>query len=70
VGKLGNTCRARAAECTLAARAASWRGDNALKAMYLTLAKQWLEIAEIGDEADQERELLDLLDLLEMQELS
>jgi hypothetical protein len=35
--------------------------------MYLTLAKQWLEIAEIGDEADQERELLDLL---EMQELS
>jgi hypothetical protein len=67
VGKLGNTCRARAAECTLAARAASLRGDNALKAMYLTLAKQWLEIAEIGDEADQERELLDLL---EMQELS
>ena len=43
--------------------------DNALKAMYLTLAKQWLEIAEIGAEADQERELLDLLDLLEMQEL-
>jgi hypothetical protein len=54
MGKLGNACRARAAECVLVARAAGWRGDNALKAMYLTLAQQWLDIAEIGDAADQE----------------
>ena len=50
MGQLGNACRARAAECTLAARAAGWRGDNALKALYLALA-QWLEIAIIGDAA-------------------
>ena len=55
MGQLGNDCRARAAECTLAARAAGWRGDNALKALYLALAQQWLEIAIIGDAADQER---------------
>ncbi len=35
-------------------------GDDALKAMYLALARQWLEIAEIGDAADQERELLEM----------
>jgi hypothetical protein len=29
MGKLGNACRARAAECVLAARAVGWRGDNA-----------------------------------------
>jgi hypothetical protein len=46
MGKLGNACR-RAAECVLVARAAGWRGDNALKAMYLTLAQQWLDIAEM-----------------------
>ena len=40
MGQLGNACRARAAECTLAARAAGWRGDNALKALYLALAQQ------------------------------
>ena len=57
MGKLGNACRARAAECVLVARAAGWRGDNALKAMYLTLAQQWLDIAEIGDAADRERDL-------------
>ena len=33
-------------------------GDNALKALYLALAQQWLEIAIIGDAADQEREQL------------
>jgi hypothetical protein len=55
MGQLGNVCRARAAECTLAARAAGWRGDSALKAMYLALAQQWLEIAIVGDAADQER---------------
>jgi hypothetical protein len=59
MGKLGNACRARAAECVLVARAAGWRGDNALKAMYLTLAQQWLDIAEIGDAADRERDLRD-----------
>ena len=48
-----------AAECVLVARAAGWRGDNALKAMYLTLAQQWLDIAEIGDAADRERDLRD-----------
>ena len=52
MGQLGNACRARAAECTLAARAAGWWGDNALKALYLALAQQWLEIAIIGDAAD------------------
>jgi hypothetical protein len=31
---------------------------NALKALYLALAQQWLEIAIIGDAADQEREQL------------
>jgi hypothetical protein len=59
MGQLGNACRARAAECTLAARAAGWRGDNALKALYLALAQQWLDIAEIGDAADRERDLRD-----------
>jgi hypothetical protein len=63
MGQLGNACRTRAAECTLAARAASRRGDDALKAMYLALAQQWLEIAEIGDMADQERELRKLLEV-------
>jgi hypothetical protein len=57
MGILGNTCRMRATECTLAAKAAAWRGDQSLKAMYLTLAQQWLDIAIIGDAADQEREL-------------
>jgi hypothetical protein len=55
----------RAAECTPAARAANWRGDNALKAMYLAPAQQWLEIAEIGDGADQERALETRCDGLE-----
>jgi hypothetical protein len=43
-----------------------WRGDNALKTMYLTLAQQWLDIAEIGDAADQERDLRDLIEKLDM----
>jgi hypothetical protein len=62
MGKLGDACRTRAAECALVARAAGWRGDDALKAMYLTLtlAQQWLDIAEIGDLADWERDLRDL----------
>ena len=60
MGQLGNACRARAAECTLAASAAGWRGDNALKALYLALAQQWLEIAIIGDAADQERAIQQL----------
>ena len=59
MGKLGNACRARAAECVFVARAAGWRGDNALKAMYLTVAQQWLDIVEIGDAADRERDLRD-----------
>jgi hypothetical protein len=63
MGQLGNDCRARAAECTLAARAAGWRGDNALKALYLALAQQWLEIATIGDAADQERAIERLSDV-------
>jgi hypothetical protein len=63
MGQLGNACRARAAECTLAARAAVWRGDNALKALYLALAQQWLEIAIIGDAADQERAIERLSDV-------
>ena len=53
----------RAAACTLAARAAGWRGDNALKALYLALAQQWLEIAIIGDAADQERAIEQLSDV-------
>jgi hypothetical protein len=57
MGILGNTCRMRATECTLAAKAAAWRGDQSVKAMYLMLAQQWLDIATIGDAADQEREL-------------
>ena len=57
MGIFGNACRMRAAECTLAAKAAAWRGDQPLKAMYLTLAQQWLDVAVIGDAADQEREL-------------
>jgi hypothetical protein len=56
-GTLGDSCRKRAIECTLVAKAAGWRGDSALKAMYLTFAHQWLDIAVIGDAADQEREL-------------
>jgi hypothetical protein len=67
MGKLGDTCRARATECALVARAAGWRGDDALKRMYLTLAQQWLDIAEIGDVVDWERDLQDLetkLDIL------
>ena len=63
MGQLGNACRARAAECTLAARASGWRGDNALKALYLALAQQWLEIAIIGDAADQERAIQQLSDV-------
>ena len=63
MGQLGNACRARAAECTLAARAAGGRGDNALKALYLALAQQWLEIAIIGDAADQERAIERLSDV-------
>jgi hypothetical protein len=63
MGQLGNACRARAAECTLAARAAGSRGDNALKALYLALAQQWLEIAIIGDAADQERAIQQLSDV-------
>jgi hypothetical protein len=58
MGQLGNACRTRAAEWTSAASASSRRGDHRLKAMYLMLAQQWLEIAEIGDAVDQERELL------------
>jgi hypothetical protein len=60
MGKLGDACRARAAECALTASPAGWRRDDALKTMYLTLAQQWLDIAEIGDLADWERELRDL----------
>jgi hypothetical protein len=33
--------------------------------MYLTLAQQWLEIAEIGDAADRERDLRDLIEKLD-----
>jgi hypothetical protein len=65
MGKLGDSCRARATECALAGKAAAWRGDDALKAMYLTLAQQWLDIAEIGDAADQERDLRDLMEKLD-----
>jgi hypothetical protein len=67
MGKLGDACRARATECALVAGAAGWRGDDALKAMYLTLAQQWLDIAEIGDVVDWERDLQELaakLDIL------
>jgi hypothetical protein len=67
MGKLGDACRARATECALVARAAGWRGDDTLKRMYLTLAQQWLDIAEIGDVVDWERDLQDLetkLDIL------
>jgi integrase/recombinase XerD len=39
------------------------RGDNALKALYLALAQQWLEIAIIGDAADQERATQQLSDV-------
>ena len=39
------------------------RGDNALKALYLALAQQWLEIAIIGDAADQERAIQQLSDV-------
>jgi hypothetical protein len=60
MGKLGDACRARATECALVARAAGWRGDDALKRMHLTLAQQWLDIAEIGDVVDCERHLQDL----------
>ena len=66
MGKLGDACRARATECALVARAAGWRGDDALKRMHLTLAQQWLDIAEIGDAADQERDLRDLREKLEL----
>jgi hypothetical protein len=66
MGKLGDSCRARAAECVLVARAAGWRRDDALKAMYLTLAQQWLDIAEIGDLADWERDLRDLATKLDI----
>jgi hypothetical protein len=65
MGKRGDPCRVRATECALVARAAGWRGDDALKAMYLTLAHQWLDIAEIGDAADQERDLQDLMEKLD-----
>jgi hypothetical protein len=61
MGQLGNACRARAAECTLAARAAGWRGDHALKALYLALAQQWLEIAI--NAPDQERAIQQLSDV-------
>jgi hypothetical protein len=67
MGKLGNACRARATECALVARAAGWRGDDALKAMYLTLAQQWVDIAEIGDLVDWERDLQDLATKLDIQ---
>jgi hypothetical protein len=66
MGKLGNACRARATECALVARAAGWRGDDALKAMYLTLAQQWVDIAEIGDLVDWERDLQDLATKLDI----
>ena len=42
------------------ASTAGWRKDDALKAMYLTLAQQWLDIAEIGDEVDRQRYLEEL----------
>jgi hypothetical protein len=45
------------------ARAAGWRGDDALKALYLVLAEQWLEIAIIGDAADEERAIQQLSDV-------
>ena len=41
-----------------------WRRDNALKALYLALAQQWLEIAIIGDAADQERAIEQLSDVV------
>jgi hypothetical protein len=66
MGKLGDACRARATECALVARAAGWRGDNALKAMYLTLAQQWLDIAEIGHIVDWERDLQELATKLDI----
>jgi hypothetical protein len=66
MGKLGNACRARATECALVARAAGWRGDDALKAMYLTLAQQWVDIAEIGDLVDWERDLQELATKLDI----
>jgi hypothetical protein len=63
MGQLGDACRATAAECTLVTRAAGWRGDDALKALYLVLAEQWLEIAIIGDAADEERAIQQLSDV-------
>jgi hypothetical protein len=65
MGKRGDACRTRATECLLAAKTAGWRGDGSLKAMYLTLAQQWLDIAEIGDAADHERDLQDLMEKLD-----
>jgi hypothetical protein len=65
MGKLGDACRTRATECVLAAKAAGWRGDGPLRAMYLTLAQQWLDIAAIGDAADHERDLQDLMEKLD-----
>jgi hypothetical protein len=62
MGKLGDSCRTRATECALVGKAAGWRGDDTLKAMYLALAQQWLDIAAIGDAADQERDLRDLME--------
>jgi hypothetical protein len=47
----------------LPARAAGWRGDDAFKALYLTLAQQWLEIAIVGDAADEERAIRQLSDV-------
>jgi hypothetical protein len=66
MGELGDACRARAAECALTASAAGWRRDDALKAMYLTLAQQWLDIAKIGDEVDWHRCLEDLTTKLDI----
>jgi hypothetical protein len=64
MGKLGDACRARATECALVAGAAGWRGDDALKAMYLALAQQWLDIAEIRDCEPDLQELATKLDSL------
>jgi hypothetical protein len=41
----------------------AWRR---LKAMYLMLAQQWLDIAEIGDLVDWERDLQDLATKLDI----
>ena len=66
--KTAHACRARARVAE--ELNATWRPgqqaggeNNALKALYLALAQQWLEIAIIGDAADQERAIQQLSDV-------